>query len=682
MRERIQQTGYAAKTDHLQRLMQRSRQRRIANRLGWRSLVVRTAGIIQLLSILSHFCWTVSVILSGLKRKDSGKLAGDIVSLGECLWVLGLEQQVPPACAQQFQALAGWALLLGFTSLWWTPKWQDKLQGNEGRLCGLQRYYSLQAIALSIRFATWFVSEGFSTDSKLLWTLHVVSSPILTVLYTASLASVRVDNTPLVSWHMEISPLVGEQISDPNEQSWAPSLRDEYCPPAQFPISSLAPAQERGQVPLPPMTPAWSETDEMEWEPSQEFKPTSYAERYPQPAVKPSPFHGRLPPAPTSRILSRNSQAIPPPKDSIGLAPGHFDKPSNTVALPPQSEEPQFAPPKFFPANDHVTDTGLESIFGKVFSLGDETADTEATLYNQDPNNTTAHVPFPTSQSAYATTTTSSKVSELHLASAFLFLVLLAGWLTLGYLDIVALQLKLIMTTSVGGGAALLLLATVASAEQRTSQATLYLLETVVAAILAASQYQGQAPGAEKLSQLTTALMAVMISQEIILSALATSTPTKSHPSRPLADFHQAQAPRTRNLPYKDSEPRKSNKKPQKDPTTYSIPQSDGPSSSFNPQPPFLAPRPRTDSIDSATSDSDTSSVVSTITSASTFTPGFRNREMSGGTIPGLGFGSLRLDDLGGDGGTSRTRMSMRNLRSGNAGRYGMDMSGRGGRKF
>src|SRR2546421_1613915 len=57
VRERILQAGYYAKSDHLRRMMDRSRARQFANPWGWRSLVVRTGGLGYYMSIAGQVLW-------------------------------------------------------------------------------------------------------------------------------------------------------------------------------------------------------------------------------------------------------------------------------------------------------------------------------------------------------------------------------------------------------------------------------------------------------------------------------------------------------------------------------------------------------------------------------------------------------------------------------------------------
>ena len=162
----------------------------------------------------------------------------------------------------------------------------------------------------------------------------------IAVLSGVGLCTVGVDTTPLVNWDYEQPALVS---------------KGQYIPPLQeprqnlFSINSLAPATRPNLQQWRPPTPPESQ-DRMDWAPSYGF------DRVKQPRyrnVGPSPFH---------------STALPKEAKAVGLPPGHFDKRDR---LPQKrAADGVMAEPKFFPPD---ADTGLENIFGHVFSLGDPT---------------------------------------------------------------------------------------------------------------------------------------------------------------------------------------------------------------------------------------------------------------------------------------------------------------------
>ena len=146
----------------------------------------------------------------------------------------------------------------------------------------------------------------------------------------------------------------------------------------------------------------------MDWTPTQQpFRPVASAHTLqPTPTrVQPSPFYGRLPPAPmsqahqlrnpanqstfrrTSAVQRRNffkrmtNRESATGDDDSEYQDSEYDPDYDRVTnspMSPASHRSGMAPPKFFPQSDYHTDTGLESIFNAAFSLGDEPMEVRA----------------------------------------------------------------------------------------------------------------------------------------------------------------------------------------------------------------------------------------------------------------------------------------------------------------
>lgn len=162
----------------------------------------------------------------------------------------------------------------------------------------------------------------------------------------------------------------------------------------------------------------------MDWTPSHSFQPRP-------PKVKntaPSPFYGKLP------TLSGGLRKQEP-KQSIGLPPGFFDKrdPLPKTRVP----ETGLAEPKFFPKN---IDTGLENMFGQVFSLGDATMPPSSPLRRTRRHDKSATASTPATHQAHDPSASSSVVP---LFSAAVLLLLLALWMVAEHLLIAIPDLRL-----------------------------------------------------------------------------------------------------------------------------------------------------------------------------------------------------------------------------------------------
>lgn len=330
VRAQLQQTTYNARTDHMRRMLDQSRTRRISDRLGWRSLLVSAAAVGYAASLTLHLVW------HAFASQQADTLSGSC-----------LQWPTPVSCVNSLQQCVGPSLVVGFLCSWWNPKWDYKLQGREGRLAGLERYYKVQILVLGIRLGVWAMLPNFSL--ALQQQIHAVALILLLLLSGYALQSVKVDTTPLVNWEFEVPKLVSER---------------QYVPPPApaeqvVSLNGFASATSANLQPWQPPTPPLGE-DAMDWTPSQSFdQPKEPRFRN----IGPSPFHGTLPALSKRNVKTGTKES----RQAFGLPPGHFDKRDR---LPPK-ELPvaAMAEPRFFPQS---VDTGLENIFDSVFSLKDD----------------------------------------------------------------------------------------------------------------------------------------------------------------------------------------------------------------------------------------------------------------------------------------------------------------------
>ena len=386
-RRRLQQAGYTAKSDHLKRMMERSRARRIASRWGWRRMVVTLGAMFFWMSIIGQLVWSlVSLLEDPMKRNHQIGIAIASRPLQCCSQIL-TGGNTGLGCALAFRPMGFAAIVLGFISSWWNPKWEHKLQGLEGRLVGLREYYQVNTAVLLARLGVWIWADNStilsSTENGQKVTHSVVM--FMTLLFSIyALTRVKINTTPLVSWQdspvqllssSQYHPPDGSGVPRPPLSTRFPRLGSPESQP--FPVSSLAPesGHKVWQAPTPPPE---EDLDAMEWEPSQTFQPKPR-----RPEVNavpgPSPFHGALPAMPTNRLLHPQPQRRPARKEAIGIPPGFFDKRTRLKSESEPAFLPEMAQPRFFSQGDREADTGLESIFDTVFSLRDGPAFPKAT---------------------------------------------------------------------------------------------------------------------------------------------------------------------------------------------------------------------------------------------------------------------------------------------------------------
>lgn len=170
------------------------------------------------------------------------------------------------------------------------------------------------------------------------------------------------------------------------------NLNKSHQPSAgQLPLSlnDLVPLAPKAQGPQPalghPPTPPPEEEDAeaMDWTPSQKALPPARTYLQAKPAPVPSPFYGRLPPAPKSQAHKlRNptiSSSYPVPSERENFFSrqtltneqdeiSEIGTEADALSRRPSVASPAFAPARFFPQSTE-TDTGLESIFSGAFNI-------------------------------------------------------------------------------------------------------------------------------------------------------------------------------------------------------------------------------------------------------------------------------------------------------------------------
>lgn len=440
--DRIRSTGYAAKTDHLRRMMNRTRGAGIKfNSWTWKRLGGILGTIGWSAGLLGQLCSNSFGALPLTHPDDGCAIYEKPQSIATCLMTGIFDFQSTCSCNELVQPMLAITLILSLLFFWWNPRMLYKLRGGYGRIVGHFEYYKLQLIALVIRYMAWKLvakDSTFHLDFQATRALHafslvigiIVSPPltlatlILTIfqLTVLSFHAIRIDQQPLVSFQENYEPLV-PPVSDQHTASTIRQTRRDPSPPRRrrvepFPIEKLAPKPQQ-PVYQPPTPPPEEDSEDymMEWSPQHNFKPVStYRSQQHKPAYKgPSPFHGVLPPAPISWAQRlRNPPSQPAfQKASEAKKENFFGKKNQRVVSDAVSDTTspahsvtqnsmfdidspvKFAPPRFFAPVDRM-ETGLESLFSSAFSLGKEQSsnsfrgppDTELTVSALPPKST------------------------------------------------------------------------------------------------------------------------------------------------------------------------------------------------------------------------------------------------------------------------------------------------------
>lgn len=209
MRQRIRQTGYEAKSDHLRRMMERSKEGRAARQArnwNWRSFLVFGGAIGYWISIAGQLSWDLWSGLTAVADDDSlrdpdafSESSPSILSCAtQTLW----SHQLPKDCMVDLAPYAGLSLVAGILSLWYNPKLRLKVEGRGGRFVGLGEYYKVQLIVMVVRCVFWGVlrdpsSSGLdpSLPSALHWFMFLLTVLVSTTSVLAWLSNARTNRS-------------------------------------------------------------------------------------------------------------------------------------------------------------------------------------------------------------------------------------------------------------------------------------------------------------------------------------------------------------------------------------------------------------------------------------------------------------------------------------------------------
>ncbi|KAK2843926.1 hypothetical protein FQN49_005937 [Arthroderma sp. PD_2] len=401
--DRIRQTGYAAKTDHLRRMMERSKGKSSKQKRQmwkWKGLLVSTGAVAFWSSVAGQLVWDAVAFGASVYQLQDAEMAStsSLSFARQCVSRSFHYRGIPGECATFLAPYAGLSLVLGAFSLWWNPKLRLKVEGHHGRLIGLREYYRIQIVALMVRFMAWAGLQDPAITGlhpQLKPSIHIFVDSFTLITTLASTSTIKFEKKPLVNWSDNTETLLvnangsaGRQLeSPPDSQTSETGSQTSFN---RFPISSLAPRRlatpEPYIPPTPPLDPPQDDADAMDWTPSRQslqipIKPATHQ----APAVSTSTlFQGQLPQVskppswnlrnPVSEKLETIQKKPNPFHQAPILQPTLFsleDEEEEEEAQPkPVRSNAVFAAPKFFPPG-LTAETGLENLFDQAFSIAD-----------------------------------------------------------------------------------------------------------------------------------------------------------------------------------------------------------------------------------------------------------------------------------------------------------------------
>ncbi|MCJ1398320.1 hypothetical protein MMC11_001518 [Xylographa trunciseda] len=413
VQDRLRATGYAAKTDHLRRMMDKTRVSKYKEYRGsWRHVVVRAGGLGWLLGLVGQMLWNALGSMAGFEGGPRDNII--TVLLRRCIQYTRRAGWDAAELTNFAKTLATVSLFLAFLSIWWNPRLSSKIRGKPGRLIGLSEFYKLQGILNLTRLLAWYSvgkDLGFRLDSSTTKAVHTIMLVFNLVVSLISYRTVQIDSTPKVMFQDSPQSLHSRGPIESQDPSVTLSSTPSF--PArtsinhhgssvisQFPIQRLASPSPRIYTSSyqPPTPPPEIDVDQMDWTPAKTtFTPLSSVQQSGLNAVtvEPSPFHGLLPLPPMSEARRlrnppnqntfRKTSAVQQQRFLGGIMSSATAKNYDSDETETESHENldmehttpvvnhiKIDRPRFFAQSDLEADTGLESLINGVFSLADD----------------------------------------------------------------------------------------------------------------------------------------------------------------------------------------------------------------------------------------------------------------------------------------------------------------------
>ncbi|KAF1810132.1 hypothetical protein P152DRAFT_475970 [Eremomyces bilateralis CBS 781.70] len=160
VRRRIQTAQYAARSDHLRRVMERNRGSSgtyttpTTSGGSWKGGLVNLCGLIWWSSALVQIVWHLSTFL--VDWEGSAPTVDVRPEAGTCLQNAITTAALDYGCFDSVHRGAIHALMLGILVIWWSPALNVKLRTSRAHLMRVGQHIFMQAVVLAIRSVAWW----------------------------------------------------------------------------------------------------------------------------------------------------------------------------------------------------------------------------------------------------------------------------------------------------------------------------------------------------------------------------------------------------------------------------------------------------------------------------------------------------------------------------------------------
>ncbi|KAH6608211.1 hypothetical protein Trco_004524 [Trichoderma cornu-damae] len=253
--QRINQATYTARTDHLRRLMQKGRGRRVPKRTTSLDVANAMGRWLWWAGFVIQLAWHLVSVSHVLDVREDGMYDPDEQSAVKQMtaWLNQLRAFLPAA-----DTLIGWSIKTGFLSAWWNPHFVQLTRGFTRHLPRFTQWYCFQGLIIFFRYifrSVLHMQGGQAQSAGAQLSAHFAMACIMGLIYSLARGSVKVNTTALfcvtdrtVSADQMPTPSPRKKIRKPKTLAEALTEALESANPS--PVKK--PTPRRDQNPLPP----------------------------------------------------------------------------------------------------------------------------------------------------------------------------------------------------------------------------------------------------------------------------------------------------------------------------------------------------------------------------------------------------------------------------------------------
>lgn len=166
---KLHEASYNAQTDHLRRMMDRTRsQRREVKKRGILDVFDSAGKWSWYLGFILQFLWHIAMLCSLVM----GLYTGSETESWMITTLSGMQQLSYYNRLPHTNQIMRWAINLGMCSLPWNPRFKQTIRGFTAHYLGFKQWYTYQLLILLVRYAglsmaQYSHSKGLSTSAQL-----------------------------------------------------------------------------------------------------------------------------------------------------------------------------------------------------------------------------------------------------------------------------------------------------------------------------------------------------------------------------------------------------------------------------------------------------------------------------------------------------------------------------------